>query len=397
MAVQAPRIRVLFGVPFAVRQAGAENVLVNILRHRDTAGIDPLVLMLADGPFREEIEAMGVRTELIEPGRFREPWKLAAAILRLARLLRAERPDVVISFLARVQTVLAPAAALAGMRNRIVSWEHEVTSGGLLDRLAVALPCAWVIACSRAASDANRRLWPHRDGGHLWPGIEAPRPAGAERLAALRESLDLPEGATVLGIVGRLIEWKGQGRLVEALAQLRARGHDVVLLVVGGESHGVRAGSEAELRALADRLGVADQVRFCGHVAEPLGHVELMDILVSASDGEPFGIVLLEAMALGVPVVAVAKSGPLEILADGESGVLVPASTPGDLADGIERLLDDPGLRERIAEGGRRRYEETFTADRMARELGAMLRGLVSERRASSTKRPRDPRPAWRE
>jgi glycosyltransferase involved in cell wall biosynthesis len=357
---------------------------MTLLRHRATAGISPHVLFLADGPLRQEVDALGVRTSLVEPGRFREPWRLTLAVERAARMLRRERPDVVLSWFSRAQTVLAPAAALAGMRRRVVLWEHELPDRDvtMVARVAVALPCAWVIADTAAASRANRRLWPHRPGSFVFPGIDPPEPAPAQRVAALRAELGLPTDRPVIGIVGRLIEWKGQRRLIEAVALLRDQGIDVSLLVVGHEAYGVEPGIAERLRALVDVRGLGDRVWLCGHVPEPWAHMGLMDVLVSASEGEPFGLVLLEAMALGTPVLAVESGGPAEIVEDGTSGVLVPSGAPEDLAGGLARLLAElPQRGEALRRAARARFHERFRAERMAADVGRELVG-VSDRAA---------------
>ena len=370
-------LRVLIGFPFGTRMGGAEALFWSVLRARRAVGIDPHVLLLADGPLREEIEAEGLPVTVVDPGRFRQPWRLAGAIARSAALIRRTKPDLVISWLPRVQTVLAPAALAAGRADRVVYFEHEIPRGWI-NRAAVRLPCRWVIANSAAVLAANQAMRPHRDGTTVWPGIPAPEHSPPQRLAELRAELGLGE-RPVLGVVGRLVGWKGQDRLIEAVAHLRAAGRDCDLLVVGGETHGVEAGIEERLRSLADQLGVADRVRFIGHVGSAGPYIELMDVLVSASDGEPFGIVLLEAMALGVPVVAVAKHGPAEIVDDGVTGLLAPSNAPGDLAAPIAAMLEDERRGSRFAAAGLERYRSQFREERMLGDLRRTLHGLAAE------------------
>src|SRR5215212_848471 len=103
---------------------------------------------------------------------------------------------------------------------------------------------------------------------------------------------------------------------------------------------------EQQLRDRAGELGIADDVVFTGQVEHGSDYVSLLDVFVNASTPEPFGIVLLEAMAARVPVVAVRAGGPAEIVEDGVSGVLAPNGHPAHLADAIERLLDAPALRQ---------------------------------------------------
>ena len=93
------------------------------------------------------------------------------------------------------------------------------------------------------------------------------------------------------------------------------------------------------------------------------------DIFVLPAPAEPFGLVLIEAMALGKPVIAAAAGGPLEIVADGETGLLFEPGNAASLAQAIKRLLADPELRQRMGKAGRKRYEEHFTARRMAEKM----------------------------
>ncbi|MGC8539907.1 MAG: glycosyltransferase family 4 protein, partial [Phycisphaerae bacterium] len=105
------------------------------------------------------------------------------------------------------------------------------------------------------------------------------------------------------------------------------------------------------------------------------------DIFVLPAPAEPFGLVLIEAMALGKPVIAAAAGGPLEIVADGETGLLFEPGNAESLAQAIKRLLADPELRQRMGEAGRKRYEEHFTARRMASDVLAAYAAASREPR----------------
>jgi glycosyltransferase involved in cell wall biosynthesis len=132
------------------------------------------------------------------------------------------------------------------------------------------------------------------------------------------------------------------------------------------------------LHQLVEELGLAGIVTFTGQVPDAGPYVQLMDISVNASIGEPFGLVLLEAMALGVPVVAFALGGPTEILDWGRAGVLVPVGDEESLTNGVEHLLIDRGFRLQIARAGYDRYRNCFSAEGMAVQLEHRLRELVA-------------------
>lgn len=363
--------RAVIGVPFGTRTGGSELLLLTVLRHREAAGLDVRVLLLEDGPFRAEIEALGVPVEVVGGGR--GATALPRAVAQARRSLRRHEPDVVVSWLPRMQLVLGPAAALAGMRDRIVAWQHVIPEAGWRHALCFAMPCRMVVTYSKTAARVQASLWPRRKVEHVWPAIDPPVAHRPEEVDALRVRLGLRPGTPVVGIVGRLIGWKGQVELLEAVALLRDEGQDAQLLVVGGEDPREHDGTLERLQALARERGLEDRLVLAGQVDDATPYFQLMDVAVNASDPEPFGFVLLEAMALDVPVLAVASGGPAEIVEPGVSGVLVASSAPADLADGLRGLLGDPDVARRMAEGGRRRFEEAFSA---RDAVGQMVRAL---------------------
>ena len=192
-------------------------------------------------------------------------------------------------------------------------------------------------------------------------------------------------GSVVAGTVGRLQPLTGQDRLLRVVARLRSQGWPVHGLVVGGEAYHLSPGYEAWLHHLASTLGIAGAVSFTGQVDDPLPHIAVMDVLVNPSLSESFCIVLLEAMALGVPVIAVDSGGPSEVVVSGESGLLVDASDDA-LHHAVLRLLDDRPLRRRLGDAGRARFEAHFTAQAMARRLEAALESCSRRPAAASAR-----------
>lgn len=180
-----------------------------------------------------------------------------------------------------------------------------------------------------------------------------------------------PRGAThrILS-VGRLVPRKGVGNLVSALALLREQGYDVELVVVGGDGASPdQPDPEVErLRDLATDLGVAEHVELRGQVPQdqlpPV--LRSADTVVCAPWYEPFGIVPLEAMACGVPVVAATVGGLVDTVVDGVTGLHVPPRDPGSIARATARLLDDPGLRSALGRAGRDRARGRYSWDRVA-------------------------------
>ena len=145
-----------------------------------------------------------------------------------------------------------------------------------------------------------------------------------------------------------------------------------VQCVIAGEGS-QKQSLEEEIR----RAGLTDTVHLSGFRADAQAIIAAGDLFVMPSRAEPFGLVLLEAMALGRPIIATRAGGPMEIVADGATGLLTRAGDASALAAAIAALLDEPERRAAMGRCGRERYEKHFTADRMAREIAAIYRRVL--------------------
>jgi glycosyltransferase involved in cell wall biosynthesis len=213
------------------------------------------------------------------------------------------------------------------------------------------------------------------DLSHFEPhGTEEPRPAvvdGSRRPRILA--------------VARLVERKGVGEVVEALARLP----DAELVIAGGPDRS-RLDADPEvrrLRALAERHAVLDRVDFRGRVGRPdlPALFRSADVAVCVPWYEPFGIVPLEAMACGVPVIASSVGGLIDTVTHGVTGLHVPPRDPARLADALGELLDDPARRHALGAAGARRARERYGWERVAAAtLDAYAEVLAGRRRSPS-------------
>ena len=191
-----------------------------------------------------------------------------------------------------------------------------------------------------------------------------------------------PEGRRRVVCVGRLVERKGVGNAIEALGRMRADGGPDTELVVAGGPDASELGSDPEvarLREVAARAGVADRVVFRGRVGrEDLPALfRSADVAVCVPWYEPFGIVPLEAMACGVPVVASAVGGMLDTVVDGVTGTLVTPRDPVALAEVVGSLLDAPSRRAEFARAGLHRVRSCYSWDRIAADTAAVYEQTV--------------------
>jgi glycosyltransferase involved in cell wall biosynthesis len=176
----------------------------------------------------------------------------------------------------------------------------------------------------------------------------------------------------VVGIVGRLQRWKRVELAIEAMAHVP----EATLRVVGGTFPGLDEDYPDELRELASARGAA--VDFAGEAPDGAAAIRDLDVLVHCADHEPFGLVLVEAMLAGVPIVASREGGPAEIVRDGVDGLLVDVERPREVAGAVAGLLADPGRRAAMGAAGRARALERFSAERMAADAWACVREVAS-------------------
>jgi len=260
------------------------------------------------------------------------------------------------------------------MADRVVWWQHAIPRRSWLDSSATLLPAAAIGCTSQTAADAQARLFPSRRTFAVAAGAPVPAPNVGPG------PLQLPAGPPIVGVVGRLQAWKGQDRLLRAQAILRDRGHPMRLVIVGGDSWGLSPEYASSLVPLVRELGLSDAVTMTGEVPDAGPYVEQMDILVNASDPEPFGIVILESMARGVAVVAVNSGGPAEFVLDRVTGMLARSGAPEDLADALEPLLASPELRARLGEAGRERYQAEYTDAAMRERFFTQMKGVLERK-----------------
>jgi len=210
------------------------------------------------------------------------------------------------------------------------------------------------------APERIRVIYPPVDLTRFDPGVDASRQRAEFGLAA---------DAPCFGILGTLLHWKGHhvflraARLViDAVPEARA--------FVVGDAPGQDQAYRDELLRLARDLGIADRVAFTGFRDDVPELLQLLHVVVHASvSPEPFGRVIVEAMAMRKPVVASKAGGPLEIIEDSATGYLVPADQPAAMAQRITRLLTDPALAWTIGLRARSVVEARFSAEAHARSV----------------------------
>jgi glycosyltransferase involved in cell wall biosynthesis len=354
----------------SAKAGGAERALAGLVRHLPDVGFRPVVALLERGPAEAWLEAAACETAVAGD----DPTVHVPQIRELAERIGAA---VVLSNKREGHEVGGAAAAELGIP--AVWWQQDVPPGVPRDFETAALPVRAVVCSSDHVVSAQRGLTPELPISKIHLGIPVDEVARRRGSGTTVRKLLSTDRAPLVGIVGRLDRWKGQDVFLHAASLVAERRPDARFAVVGGALIGYEGSYPAELARLAGNLGLSDRVHFAGHQDDPYPWLDALDVAVLASEGEPFGLVVVEAMALGTPVVATTPGGPEEIVEHERSGLLVPARAPDELASAVLRILDDPDLAGRLADGGRMRAPQ-FDERRMAGAFGALLRDVVDGR-----------------
>ncbi|MCG3135605.1 MAG: D-inositol-3-phosphate glycosyltransferase [Planctomycetes bacterium] len=234
------------------------------------------------------------------------------------------------------------------------------------------------LADSRHVADDVARLGVPEDRIRVtWAPVDVAgfRPPSPVERAAVRAELGLLPGTFAVAMTGTLLRWKGQDVFLDAAAAVARSVPDARFLLIGGDAPDAAPGFAAALRAQAAALGIAERTSFLGRRDDVARLLRGADAAVHCSrSAEPFGLVVGEAMATGLPVVASSLGGPSEQIRDGATGLLSPPGDADALARAILRLADDADLRARLGAAARAdvaaRFSSEAYAERVDRAFG---------------------------
>jgi glycosyltransferase involved in cell wall biosynthesis len=302
-------------------------------------------------------------------------------VWRLARLLKSQRVDVAHSYLFH-PNVLTPIAA------RLARVPAVVASKRSLDRYPSAIPR---YACKLGNALAHRitvnaaavgRFVLAEEGCRPDKMVLIPNGVSEEALRVSgdgrqeRRELGLPADGPVVGAISRLAWKKGVRYLLDAVPLLLESLPDARVVIVGDGP--LRQDLEAQARS----LGIEERVTFLGSRRDVLSVLPAFDVFALPSVIEGMSNALLEAMAAGRPIVATDVGGNSEVVVDGETGLLVPAADPGQMAGAILKLLQAPEMAQEMGAAGRRRVTLQYRVEVMARRIEELYESLLARRAA---------------
>lgn len=328
------------------------------------------------------------------PERWRAPWlhllangyAIPRGVRRLLRLVRELRPDVIHCnhMLAKPIGALLGALTATPVVFHSRACHHLWIDAAFYSWLGRRAAVRRIICNSDASAQVYRRrsaakvcIVPNSiDLAHFQRGVVTPR---------LREACGLAADAFVVGFVGRIHPKKGLDWLLRSFAAVVAQRPSARLVIVGGNDASLHHDGLAAYRRMAQQLGLSDaQVIFTGYQDDVRAFVADFDVLVFPSvEPESFGRVLLEAMALEVPVITSAHGGAIEVVRDGEEGLWVPVGDARALASALVAMADGPAQRRAMGARGRQRVMDRYDRQAVARQVFDVLVAVAGEGRAA--------------
>lgn len=369
---------------------GSDRTLLHLITHLDRERFTPLVVLPETGPLVAVLEAAGAEVALYPLSvlhRTLNPFfwarfavQIPRTALALRKLVRTQDVRLIHSNTSHVLDG-SFVARLTGIPH---IWHiREVHTGlsrvgRLLSRWIYA-SSAQIFSMSQASQEA---FFPGRACDPklhiIYDGIDIAQFHPERRGEAIRAEFGLTPNTPLCGVIGRIAHWKGHATFLDAAALIH-RQHPTARFLVVGDA--VTAGDQAlkqSLLAQARRLDLEDVVIFTGVRQDVPEIMAALDVHVLPSEmPEPWGLVVLEAMATGRPVIATRQGGPLEMVVDGETGHLVPPADPESLAQALLHFFQNPVRAREMGLAGRARCEAQFTLERTARAVMAQYESLL--------------------
>ncbi|MCX5815370.1 MAG: glycosyltransferase family 4 protein [Proteobacteria bacterium] len=360
--------------------AGAEISLIELLQNLDRNKYSPLVIVPSVGPFCERLKTIQVPF-MIEQFKFfktTQPLSFLNTVARLIRLIRGEN----ISLIHANDYMGNQYGVIAAKLTRIPIVVHtRLILGDLACRNSFIKFANHIIANSNATMSALQKARvPIEKISTVWNCVNTDvfRSFAAKDGHELREHLGIPRDAFLLGVIGRIHFSKGHDTFIAAMEKIADKIPKIMGLIVGETKIDKSEEYLKGLQKLVSEHGLEKQIHFIPFQENIVRVYEALDLLVLPSLCEPFGRVIVEAMAMGKPVVATAAGGALEIVEDGITGLLVPPGNIDAMAEAILKLAVSPqSMLHDMGEMGRIRAESLFSPKEHAGKIEEIYQRLL--------------------
>lgn len=319
--------------------------------------MEPEFALCFEGRLSAELTETGARVHQLGEVRTRKPWTVWSARANLRALLAVNQFDVVLCHMAWPMAMFGSTVRRRGIP--LAFWAHDAANGKhWLERWASRVSPDVIIGNSRFTEGTMPLLFPKAPCKIVfYPVKPTPPPNPKSCRIEIRRALGVSDDTVAIIQVSRMEAWKGHHLHLDALAKLKDDPRWICWMV-GGAQRPEEQVYMREIQEKATRLGIGDRVRFLGQRSDVPSLLAAADIFSQPNLGaEPFGIVFIEALAAGLPVVTTAMGGPKEII-DESCGIVAPPKNAELVAEALRRLIDSPDLRKRLGQHGPERARE---------------------------------------
>lgn len=326
------------------------NVLRLALRMRDR-GHTIILFTSANTPFQKKAQENNFTSEVLY---IKHPYVAFAAAKQLAASLNRYHIQIVFFSYAKDNYVCSWAKYFFNKRLKLLylqQMELGVNKKGLIQTFIYRQLDAWITPLHLLEKQVLEKTYVPASKVNVIPlGIDTNRFSnhGISKIQA-RTPLNLPPDAFIAGILGRLDPAKGQEYLIKAVSLLLRKNIEVHALIMGEESRGDTRKYPQMLQNLVQELNIENFIHFRPFTEQTEKAFAALDVFIMASLGETYGMVTVEAMASGLPVIGTDTGGTPELLDFGSSGILIPPKSEHALAEAIEKLIHNKSLREELS------------------------------------------------
>jgi glycosyltransferase involved in cell wall biosynthesis len=353
---------------------GGERHLIDLTRGLRERGHDVFVALRPTNEWQERFDFLP--PENIFHASIRNSFGVFSA-QRIARFISEKNIEIIHAHAAR-DYIPASLVCRLTKNSKFVLTRHVLFPMKPFHRLTLT-NVARAIAVSAAVAENLQAIFPPRKIEIIPNGINAETLTEEERRKRREEFRflhDIPFDAPVVGTIGELKELKGQRDFVLAAHEI-AKNNDTAFFLVVGKDHSANQPFRRELRRLVKIFDLESRFLFLDWVEDMPSLLAALDIFVSASHSESFGLAILEAMTNRTPIVATATEGAKELLNDGETGLLVPVKEPVRLAEAVESLLNAPEKRKTFASNAGIFAAKHFSLDEMIEQTERLYKEIL--------------------
>ncbi len=343
---------------------GGQISLIKLLENIDRTLIEPILICPFSGNLVSHVKEMGIPVKILSmDSPKKNPIKFFGSVHKLRQLMRSMKVDLIHANTSH--SALCSGLAAKPLELPVIWHVRVIESDGLYDRFLTGL-CHKLIVVSKAVRERFNWLL-HKNPEKvtmIYNGVDirefCPIISGDD----VRSEFDLKTDVPVAGIVGNLLVWKGQEYFIRAASEVRKVIPSAMFLVVGdGECR-------YDLERTSEKLGIRDKIIFTGRRFDIPKLMAAMNVVVHSSiTPEPFARVIIEAMAMGKPVVAMNEGGVPEIIEDGVNGIMVPPKDASLMARKIIELLSDRNKARKIGHVAQRHIEEHFSIEANVKKI----------------------------